>query len=59
MDIKTITMKNVMERARILDTNRLEPVIAASGIRQNGAGKENEQKIHGGMVKIIGLTLRA
>ena len=52
-------MKNVMERARILDTNRLEPVIAASGIRQNGAAKENEQKIHGGMVKIIGLTLRA
>ena len=49
MNIKTIEIKHVIIRARILVTNRLEPVIVANGFRQSGAAKEQSQKIHGGV----------
>ena len=44
MNIETVEMEHVISRARILVTNRLEPVIAASGIRHSGAAKEQCQK---------------
>ena len=49
MNIETVEMEHVISRARILVTNRLEPVIAASGIRHSGAAKEQSQKTHVGV----------
>ena len=49
VNIKTIDMEHVISRARILVANRLEPVIAASVIRQSGTAKEQNQKTHGGV----------
>ena len=49
MDIKKVEMEQVIVRAQILVANRLEPVIAASGIRQSGAAREQTQKIHRGI----------
>ena len=42
-------MEHVISRARILVANRLDPVIAANGIRQSAAAKEQNQKTHRGV----------